>query len=117
MKTPPRRLDLRDGDDIVGALREFARDVVASLTRVPEVLYREIEVKGGDTDVDVTIPWTVSPGEVRVGWVRDLDADADITNAIWTHWQWRGGKVRLRTIVGLTASTRYRLRLVITEAV
>ena len=110
----PRSMDLRDADpmpSIIARLRDFSRDVVAALRRRPETLYRDVTFVGGDTDVDVLTGLRERPHAVSVAYVRDIDANAAITSAVWAHWEWNAGSVRLRNVSGLTASTRYLLRI------
>lgn len=105
---------LREDDperDRLEALNGFQRDVREELEAQPRHVFKDLEVDGGDTDVDVAVPLDGSPRAAYVAYVRDADADADIASAITLHWEPREDGIRVRQFHGLTSGTRYTVRL------
>ena len=116
MRLLPRKLELRANDALDKVwlrLAEWSRDVRASFASLPDIEVREVPFVGGATDVHVRTSFDMSPEAVLVAYVRDLDADATITDAVTVHWRFESGAVVIRDVPGLTASTKYTLRLLV----
>lgn len=92
---------------------EWARDVRASLSRLPDIEVKTIRFVGGATNVRVQTNFTSAPEAVLVAYVKNDDADLTITNAVTLHWRFHKGAVVLRDVAGLSTSTNYTLRLLV----
>lgn len=94
------------------ALNGFQRDVREALDAQPQHLFKELEIDGADTDVDVELPGLEgSPQAVYLAYVRDEDAGATLTSALSLHWERHEGGIRVLDFHGLSGGTTYTVRL------
>ena len=117
---PPRLATLRAEDsldNIVRYLNEFHRDVITAMEGRLSVadnlqqIFKDFVIDGGDTDVFVSAPFTQPVQAVYLGYVRDLDAGAVISNAVSLDWEPATGGATIRKFHGLSGGTNYTVRL------
>lgn len=117
--TLPSTLTLHEEDtarERAESLNEWMRDARQGLEEVPAIEFRDLEVDGGDTDVDLEVTGRII--SVLLAYVAEKDdPDADAPSSPPAlHWIPIDRGVRIQRLYNLTSGTRYTLRLRIERA-
>lgn len=113
----PRIITLPDewGSPAAELANGFVREVSAALEGEVTVedniraVFKDIEVDGGDIDVDVSTPWPDPPKAALVTYVADVSDGTPASTLL--PWKPVQGGLQIASFPGLTSGTKYSLRL------